>query len=438
MATAQRNVLLRSVSSHGVPQVLVHFRPHQLEVFRKLQRFNVLLAHRRFGKTVLAIVTLVLKALECQGTLPQVHYYCPTYGQAKKVAWAYLKEFTRALPGTKYHESELKATLITGAVIQLGSAENPDASRGIYSDFVVLDEPAQMPPEIWTSVLRPALSDRKGGMLMIGTPAGRHGLFYDCYQEADQDPAWWRGIFRADETGIVDELELQSNQRTLSAPQYQQEFLCSWDAALKGAYWADAMDKLEASGAIGDWGHIPGRQVHVAMDLGMADATACWFYQIRGNQVTVIDFAEYTNMGLPDIVADWRARPYTYGKVVAPHDVKVRSLSTGQTRKQTLQDLGVDVVVAPDLSRADGIELARSFLPRARFNRDKTKHGVEALRQYRADWEEKRGVLKLQPLHDWTSHAADAWRYLAVTGIETLTDSWSTLDYSAMDGARCA
>lgn len=434
----KRSVLLKSSSSHGGPGVQVHFRPHQLQVYQDLRRFNVLLAHRRFGKTVLAIVTLILKALECRSSMPQVHYYCPTYSQAKRVAWSYLKEFSRELPGTKYHESELKATLKTGAVIQLGSAENPDASRGIYSDFVVLDEPAQMPPEIWSSVLRPALSDRRGGMLMIGTPAGRHGLFYDSYTEAQDQADWWRGIFRADQTRIVDEVELQSNQRSLSKAQYEQEFLCSWDAALKGAYWADAMDKLDQAGSIGEWGHIPGQQVHIAMDLGMADATACWFYQVRGNQVTVIDFAEYTNMGLPDIVADWRARPYLYGKVVAPHDVKVRSLSTGQTRKQTLQDLGCDVVVAPDLSKADGIEVARTFLPRSRFNRDKCKHGVEALRQYRSDWEEKRGVLKLTPLHDWTSHAADAWRYLAITGIETLTNSWSTLDYSAMDSTRCA
>jgi hypothetical protein len=435
----KRSVVSRS-TSHQNPhaQIRVQLRPHQKQVYDQLQRFNVLLAHRRFGKTVLAIVTLLMKALECRQTMPQVHYYCPTYSQAKRVAWSYLKEFTRPLPGTRYHESELKATLATGAVIQLGSAENPDASRGIYSDFVVLDEPAQMPPEIWTSVLRPALSDRRGGMLMIGTPAGRHGLFYDAWQQADSTPDWWRGLYRADQTGIVDQDELLSNQRSLTKAQYDQEFLCSWDAALKGAYWAEAMDQLDQAGRIGDWEHQPGQQVHVAMDLGVSDATACWFYQVNGNTVTVIDYAEYTNMGLPTIVADWRARPYNYGKVVAPHDVKVRSLSTGQTRLQTLYDLGVDVVVAPALPREDGIEVARSMLPRARFNRAKCAHGIEALRQYRADWEEKRGVLKLQPLHDWTSHAADAWRYLAITGIETLTGSWSNLDYSAMDKARCA
>lgn len=435
----ERRVLRSASSGKGKQDFTLHLREHQLEVYENLRRFNVLLAHRRFGKTVLAIVVLLTKALECKHTRPQLAYYCPTYSQAKRVAWNYVHELAGPIKGVKFNEAELKCTLPNGAMIQLGSADNPDASRGIYLDYVVLDEPAQMPPKMWTEVLRPALSDRKGGALFIGTPQGRHGLFYDSYTEAATNPEWWRGIFKASETGIVDADELQSAQRAMSPAEYAQEYECSFDAAVKGAYWADAMAKADADGRIKEQlAHRAGHQVHIALDLGINDATACWFFQTDGEMVRFIAYAEYTNMGLPDIVADWKARPYTYGKVIVPHDAQNRSLSTGQTRQQTLYQLGVDTVVAPKVPVIDGIEAVRLFLNRCSWDATACRQGVEALRQYRADWQDKNGVLKLQPLHDWTSHGADAMRYLAVTGLDAVANSWAQLDYSNMDAARCA
>src|SRR5512139_1590895 len=199
-------------TSDGELHVFIKLREQQREVLRSQARFNVLVAHRRFGKTVLAIWILIHKALACPLHRPQVHYFCPTYAQAKRVAWAYLRDYASVIPGTEFNESELRAVLRNGAVIQLGSADNPDASRGIYSDFAVLDEPAQMPERFWTEVLRPALSDRKGGALMIGTPAGRHGLFYDSFTQAPNHPDWWRGMYKASETGIIDHEELESAQ----------------------------------------------------------------------------------------------------------------------------------------------------------------------------------------------------------------------------------
>jgi len=409
-------------------------RPHQRAAFDSLNRFTVLLAHRRFGKTVLAIITLIIRAMQCKHNRPAVHYYCPTYAQAKRVAWGYLKEFTSPIPGTVFNEQELKATLRNGATIQLGSADNPDASRGIYSDYVVLDEVAQMPPEMWSKVLRPALSDRKGGALFIGTPAGRHGLFYDLYEDAPNHPDWHRAIYKASETGVVPADELDAARRTMDLPEYDQEFECSWDAAIKGAYWADAMNKA----TIGEYAPVYGLRTHISLDLGMNDATAAWFFQVSGNTATMIDYAEYTNMGLPDIVADWKVRGYNYGKVIAPHDIAVRSLSTGMTRRETLQRLGVDVIVAPNVPVNDGIEAARSLIHRIKFDRIKCNSGIEALRQYRSDWQDKKGVLSLKPLHDWSSHGADAMRYLAVTGLGQLEDDWSQLDYSNMDNTQCA
>jgi hypothetical protein len=422
-----------------MPQIVeIDLRRHQIEVWNQTARFGVLLAHRRFGKTVLAVAMMVKAALLCPHRRPQVHYYCPTYGQAKKVAWQYLKDATEAFRGTTYNESELKAVLPGGALLQLGSADNPHASRGIYSDFVVLDEPAQMPPSMWTEVLRPALSDRNGGGLFIGTPHGRHGLFYDAWCDADGDASWWRACYKASDTGIIPESELHSAQRAMSVAEYQQEYECSWDAAIKGAYWAAEMQKADSAGRITQVIHRPALPVHISMDLGINDATACWFFQVDGDAVHVIDYAEYTNMGLPDIVRDWRARPYLYGKVIMPHDGAQRSLSTGQTRQETMRQLGCDAIICKKHDVIDGIERVRSDLSRMRFDKTRCKDGIEALRQYRSDWEEQKGVLRLRPLHDWTSHGADAMRYLCMAGTEALAGGWGELDYTRQDKHRCA
>jgi hypothetical protein len=286
---------------------------------------------------------------------------------------------------------------------------------------------------MWTQIIRPALSDRIGKALFIGTPAGRTGLLYETWERADQD-GWASHLYKASETGIIDDAELKAARGLMTQAEFDQEFEVSWDAAVRGAYFAEAMQKA----AVAKYQVERDRPVHIAMDLGISDATACWFYQVDGNSATFVDYAEYTNMGLADIVHDWRERGYVYGKVVAPHDVEVRSLSTGMTRKQTLQQLGCDVINAPNVGLMDGIEVTRSFLMRCSFDRDKCKDGIEALRQYRSDWQDKKGVLALRPLHDWTSHAADAMRYAAIAGLSALTGGWGgEINYKEMD-RRCA
>jgi hypothetical protein len=403
-------------------------RPHQLEVLRNLKRFNVLVAHRRFGKTVLAISTLLIKALQCEHARPQVHYYCPTYSQAKKVAWQYVRDIAGQIHGTIFNEAELKATLPTGAIIQLGSADNPDASRGQYSDFVVLDEPAQMPPDMWYKVLRPALADRKGGCLMIGTPAGRHGVFYEAYSSTSSltEKEWWRGMFKASETHIIDDEELHSARLGMSIEEYQQEFECSWDASIKGAYYSSQMQTAETTGRITSLAPDAGSLTHISLDLGISDATAAWFVQLDGNRIHLIDYAEYTNMGLPDIVSDWRKRGYLYGRCIVPHDASVRSLSTGKTRLETLASLGVDCLQVPVMDVMDGIEAVRNTLSRCTFDAVACRDGIEALRQYRADWQDKKGVLALRPMHDWSSHGADSFRYLCTADLSSVTGGWSS------------
>lgn len=437
----QRSELLSSGQSELLPhQIQLNLRQHQVAVTEQLRRFTVLNAHRRFGKTVIAITTAVLKSRMCAQTRPQVHYFAPTIKQAKRVAWEYVRELTEPLGGVRYNDSELRCLLPWGASFQLGGADDPDASRGIYSDFAVLDEPAQMAPRMWSEVVRPALSDRQGGALFIGTPKGRAGLLYELQQYAQtaNDPEWIALTYPASETGVLPASELASAQRIMAPAEYAQEYECSFDAAIRGAYWADAIAQLERDGGISDQVlHKAVLPVHVVMDLGINDATACWFVQLVGDEVRLVDYAEYTNRSLPEIVADWRLRRYTYGKVVAPHDAEHRDLSTGESRSQLLRSLGCDVVVADRLRVAVGIEQGRLLLPRCRFNATRCRHGLEALRQYRSDWDDQKGVLQLRPVHDWTSHGADAFRYLAVS-LDRLSPWGGNFDYSRMDGARCS
>lgn len=399
---------------------------------RAMVRFNVLLAHRRFGKTYLAIVALLKVAQDCPRPNPRVHYFSPTYSQSKRIAWDLAKQLTADLD-PKINESELRLD-IGDTRIQLGSAENPDSNRGIYSDFAVLDEPSQMPPSMWTEVIRPALSDRGGSMLMIGTPKGRHGLFYESYQAAQNAPDWYTGCYPASCTGVLPESELRAAQAVMSRAEYQQEYECDWSAAIKGAYWGEAMSLLEAQGHITRVPYDETLPVHSVWDLGMNDSTAIWAYQVTGGEYRFIRYLEFQNTGLAQIVGHLRGLPYLWGRHTLPQDVKVRSLSTGQSRQQTLHDLGLDVTVAPQVPVEDGIEKVRAMLPRCWFDAVECKNGIEALRQYRSDYDEKGQVLRLRPVHDWSSHAADAMRYLAVSAQEYGVEGWrSEPDYSVMD-----
>jgi hypothetical protein len=259
-------------------------------------------------------------------------------------------------------------------------------------------------------------------------------LFYESFENALDDPLWSRFMYKVSDTGIIDDDELQAIRRSMSRAEYLQEFECSFDAAIRGAYWGEAMNDLEEAGALTTVQLDDQYQVHCAFDLGMNDATAIWFYQVIGNSYRFFDYEEFTNTGLPDIVKYLNNLNYNFGGMVFPHDVQVRSLSTGQTRKQTLHQLGVDVIVAPQLPVIDGIDTVRSKLRNCVFDRDKCRDGIEALRQYRADYNDKKGVLSLQPVHDWASHGADAMRYCMTTDISTVAGTWGVdIDYSRMD-----
>lgn len=392
-------------------------RTHQAQIEAGLARFSVLVCHRRFGKTVLSVNRLIRAARTTRRPDWRGAYIAPLYKQAKTVVWDELKRYCGLGSDdctVKFHESELRADFDNGARIRLFGAENPDSLRGIYLDGVVFDEVAQMPHRVWTEVIRPALSDRKGWALFIGTPRGKNAL-YTIWEDARRDPDWFAAMYRASETGIIDPAELAAAAREMSPEEYEQEFECSFTAAIKGAYFGALMGEAEKQGRITHIPVDPALPVHTAWDLGMSDSTAIWFVQARpGGTFAVVDYYEASGEGLDHYARVLDDRGYKYGTHIAPHDIRVRELGTGKSRLETARSLGIRFTIAPNIPIQDGINAVRQILPACWFDQTACAPGIEALRHYRRSFNERMHDFSARPVHDWTSHAVDAFRYFAV------------------------
>lgn len=409
-------------------------RPLQRDLHKAVRRFNVLVCHRRFGKTVFAINHTLRAALTSPLERPRYAYIAPFRTQAKTVAWDYVKHYSRAIPGVEFNEAELRADYPNGARITLFGADNADALRGQYFDGVVLDEFAQMSPRVWSEVVRPALADRKGWAIFIGTPMGEN-QFFEIYQYADEtgDP-WFAQMHKASETGLIDADELKEARRAMTKAQYEQEFECSFSAAILGAVYGDLIEEAETGGRICGVPWERGHEVHTAWDLGIGDSTAIWFFQEIGREVRIIDCYEANGVGLDHYAGVLKGKPYNYGKHMFPHDVEVKELGSGKSRVETLRDLGIKAHVMKRTGPEERINAARMAFSRMWFDGKTCADGLKALRQYRYEYDDKRRTFRLRPLHDWTSHYADAFGTMAeglgftrVSGPKPVMDtSWIT------------
>lgn len=400
-----------------------------------LKRFNVVVAHRRFGKTVWCVNELIKKAMGNKLKRPQYAYLAPTQKQAKLIVWKYIKEFTAVIPGVNYNEAELRCELPNGATLFVLGAENPDSLRGIYLDGVVMDEVAQMPQAIWGEVLRPALADRKGWAIFIGTPKGKN-YFHKLYQTAisDNHPEWAGFLYKASYTKLLDSEELESLRAEMTPEEYEQEMECSFHAAIKGAYYGKILAQLDHEGGIGKFPYQKDATVTTAWDIGINDKTCIWFTQKIDNEIHVVDYYENSDMPLTHYVNVIQGKNYVYDMHILPHDIKQRNFSTGDTRLDELQRYGLRCQVAPKLPIMDGINAVRSIIPMCRFNVGKVQEGLEALYHYCSNFNEKLGVQQQTPKHDWSSHAADAFRYLAI-GMRPVRKQYtdSMLEYDGFD-----
>jgi phage terminase large subunit len=392
-------------------------RPQFLGFHDRSERFACIVAHRRAGKTVACVHDLQRAAVMCGKERPRFAYLSPFLRQSKRVAWDYLRAAMAPAyaDGARAHETELRVDYRNGGQVRLYGADNPDALRGLYLDGVVLDEYADMDPRVWSEIIRPALADRQGWAVFIGTPRGRNA-FYELWRRAQSEPDWFALMLKASETGLIPPDELALARRDLSEEQYAQEFECSFDAAVVGAYYGAPMRQAEADGRIAGVPYDPAALVWTAWDLGMRDATAIWFAQVVGREIRIVDYYEAAGVDLGHYARELAARPYLYAGHIVPHDAQARELGTGKSRLEVLASLGLKgITLAPAHRIEDGINAVRVFLPRCWFDAKKCARGLDALRLYRADYDERLGVLRPRPVHDWCSHAADAFRYLAIT-----------------------
>ena len=394
----------------------INYRPRKLvrSFHKRKERFAVIVAHRRFGKTVAAINDLIKTALTTERSKVRVAYIAPYYRQAKAIAWDYLLEYTQDIEGVSYNVAELRADFPNGARFRLFGADNYDAMRGLYFDSVVLDEPADFPANAWPTVIRPSLADRKGKATFIGTPKGKNE-FWQIYNNAQNNDRWFCAMYKADETDILEKEELEEAKATMGEDRFAQEFLCSFEAAIQGAYYAQEMKTAKEEERIINVPYDPAASVITSFDLGIGDSTAIWFAQFVGQEIHLIDYYENSGVGLDHYAKVLHEKGYHYESHILPHDVQVKELGTGKSRLETLENLGVhNIEIAPRLSVDDGIQASRSMLNRCWFDAEKCERGIEALLQYRREFDEKLKSWRGRPLHDWTSHGADSFRYLAV------------------------
>ena len=400
--------------------IKLKYRPREVfeDFHKRKERWAVLVAHRRCGKTVACINELIVKALLENKKDAQYAYIAPYYAQSKSIAWQYLLKFSEPFR-TNQNQSELWIELFNKSRIRLFGADNPDALRGLYLDGVILDEYADMKPSVWGSVLRPLLSDRLGWAVFIGTPKG-HNAFYDVFSNAEKQENWFVRVLRASQTKLIPDAELKDAFGSMTPDQYLQEFECSFEAAIVGAYFGKEMRNLTDEGRITNVEYDPMFPCHTAWDLGYSDDTAIFWFQVVHGEIRVLDYHSsngenieyYTNL----IKSKEREYGYKYGTHWLPHDARAKTLSSGG--KSVIEQISTKIPIeslkiVPNLSLQDGIQASRMALQRAWFD-TKCQEGIECLRQYQREYDEDKKVFRDKPRHDWTSHGSDSWRYLSI------------------------
>lgn len=400
---------IRRITIPYTPRAL--FRPYH----QRTQRWACLVVHRRGGKTVAALNDMIRRAVQLDKIDGRFGFVEPQLNQAKDVVWNYLKRYTAPIMTDK-NEADLWVEVpnAAGSVsrIRLYGADNAERIRGGYFDGVIEDEFADIAPGVREEIISPMLADRKGWETIIGTIKGRNHL-YELWEQTRDDPEWFTLYARASETGLLDPEELATQRKRMTKERYAQEFELDPDAAIIGAYWGKELAEAQEAGRMIAIEPAPG-PVHTVWDLGMGDSTAIWWWQAHGKEIRVLDFYENHGVGLEHYAGVIASRAWPKGHDWVPHDAKVRELGTGRTRVETMAKLGLRPRLVPAHKLEDGINAARMTIPRMWFNMPDTRDGVERLKQYRADYDEKARVFTNKPKHDFTSHSADAFRYLCM------------------------
>lgn len=400
-------------------QIVIPYKPRKaFEAFHnRSQRWAALVCHRRAGKTVAAVNDLIRAAITCKSVNPLFGYVAPFRSQAKDIAWGFLKYYSKDI-STDINESELRIDLLNRARIRLFGADNADAMRGLGFDGIFQDEYGDFKPSVWGAVIRPALSDKQGWAVFAGTPKGKN-QFWDVYDMATHSPDEWFSMkLPASVSGIIPAEEIAALKRQTTPDQFLQEYECSFEAAILGAFYGTEMRELADQGRICEVAYDPSLVTYTAWDIGHTDDTSVWWYQVIRGEVHVIDFYSASGESPESMAKIINSKPYHYGRHFLPHDAKAKTFASGG--KSTIEQLSMllggfeMLAITPELSLQDGIQAARMTLPNCWFDAVKCKDGIEALRQYEREYDEDKKAFRQTHKHNWASHPADAFRYLSI------------------------
>ena len=385
--------------------------------------------HRRAGKDLFAIN---LCAVQSQTRVGLYWHMLPTYKQGRAIVWngitrdgrKFLSHFPQELVESE-NATEMRITFKNESIYQVVGTDNIDSLVGTNPVGVVFSEYSLHDPKAW-DLIRPILAENGGWALFIYTARGKnHG--YSLMEMAKKNPKWFsqvltagnKGTKRPDGTPVISD-DVINEERAAGMPKamIEQEFFCSFDAPFVGAYYGDQMATLDIQGRIMSVPHDPHLPVSTSWDIGVGDSTAIWFFQEYGFEIRVIDYYENSGEGLGHYAKLLKGQvegkahmgAYTYGVHYAPHDIEVREFTSGKARIEAAREMGIKFSTCRKHEVEDGIEATRSLIPLCWFDAEKCQRGIEALRQYRKEWDDKNKVFKDHALHDWTSHPADAFR----------------------------
>lgn len=384
------------------------FKPYHANT----KRFSCSVCHRRAGKTVARLNRLIKDAVTCAKLNPRFGYISPYYVQSKEIAWQYLKHYVAGLGPLNVRTNESELTITFGhnnAIVKLYGAENAERIRGTYFDGLVVDEAQGISGAVLRTILLPALSDRRGWLDVSGTPKGWKNLLGEIVKIAQENPEdWYLQILKASESGILPDHELTMQKRLMSENEYDQEYECSFDAAITGAVYGKQLAEMQSSGRIAPNLFDPTLPVHTAWDLGYSDKVAIWFWQRVGMESRLIDFYQASFEDIPHYVQVLKERGYRYGEHYVPHDAANKTLAAGgKSVIEQLHKAGIKTRLVAATSQMNQIEALR-WVMRTMWIDSKCDVGISCLREYRYKWVEDRQAYSDEPRHDENSHAADA------------------------------
>jgi len=401
-------------------------REYQLDFLRAMDRDirrAVLVWHRRSGKEITCFNYMIKDAWYHRvGTYV---YFFPTTTLGRRILWdgvdkdgrKILDYIPKEIIEGNVNNVEMKVKLVNGSIIQIIGSDQV-INVGINPVGCVFSEFSLQDPKCW-NFIRPILRENGGWAVFNFTPRGKNHA-YDLYLMAQHNPEWFCQRLSIKDTGVLNEQDMErERQEGMSEHLIQQEYYCSFDQGAEGAYYAKYLNEAELQGRITNVPHDPHAAVHTYWDIGVSDYTVILLAQNIGKEIHIIDM--YTNQGegLSNYVAWLRKQEslkgYNYGDHFAPHDIQVRELGSGaQSRIQIAKELGINFKVTPNLSINEGIELVRGSFPRLWIDTNNCKFLLKSVENYHKSFNERLNVYSDKPTHDWSSHACDSLRYLAV------------------------